>query len=83
MLLKQQKKGTSITISGKISIRIEKEIKCEGLRGWILNGGCCVLYRENFIPRSPEFNYTQFGDVIFMYLFKCDGNPERGQKGNR
>lgn len=24
---------------------------------------------------APEFNYTQFGDVIFMYLFKCDGNP--------
>lgn len=24
---------------------------------------------------ASRFNYTQFDDVIFMYLFKCYGNP--------
>lgn len=36
-------------------------------------GGRTTL--PSLLPALFEFNYTQFGDVIFMYLFKCDGNP--------
>lgn len=57
--------------------------KSRNTRAELAQGGIYYNQRQISIRKAAfaahEFNYTQFGDVIFMYLFKWrlrSGNPE-------